>query len=153
MPDKEKVSGCKFFSGLTSEEVEKVLSICREESFKKDEVIINESAPGLDIHLILKGQAAVELETTRFYSSKGGKIAIATLLEGDIVGEIAFLEKGRSSARVTAIGDVEALVMSNEKLHELFEADNHLGYVMIKNLATILSKRLLDLNVQWRDNL
>lgn len=150
---KDEVSGYKLFEGLTTEELAKVLAICQEGDYQQNEVIIEPADSGLSLYLILQGRAVVELDVSRLHNAQQKNLDLATLRPGDVFGEMSFLEKRPRTARITAIDEVRALRIDNHKLDELFAQDCRLGYVVVRNLATILSQRLLDIGFRLRDNL
>jgi len=67
---------------------------------------------------------------------------------------MGLLKGRRRSARVVAYGGaVHAIQFNGQKLYELFERYNHIGYLVMHNLASILSDRLIDVNFMWRDDI
>ena len=145
--DKEKVSKYELFQRLNDEELDKVLSCCNEMTCQPGQVIIQESILGPKIYLILKGQASVEIE----FKNMPGSQAIATLGEGDFFGEYCFLEDKPRTAQVTAVDEVQILKIDNQALNGLMEEDHHIGYLVCRNLATVLSQRLFETNIKLRD--
>lgn len=144
MIDKAIISKYDFFSGLNPEELDKVLSLYHEAAYTPNEMIIERADTASNVYLILKGNVVVEVDTLH-----KGKKELAILEEGDIFGEISFLENKGRSACVTAREEVNTIAMDIQKLNELFEEDNHLGYVMVRNLASTLSERLLDISSKF----
>ncbi len=151
MIDKEKVASFKLFNQLNLEEVDEIISISREVVYKANEIIVREGSEGVNISLILEGRVVVELKSVRIDNMEEGNVFLATLADGDIFGEISFLKKKFSSAQVIAKDDVRILKIENHKLEELFEGNNHLGYFVMRNLATILSQRIVNANLKLRN--
>ena len=60
---------------------------------------------------------------------------------------------GRRSARAVALDKILTLKIDGEKLRELFNRNNHSGYLIMQNIASILAQRLCDINFRWRDNI
>ncbi len=145
--DLEKVSKYKLFERLSPEELDKVLSCCNDMICQPGQVIIQESILGPKIYLILKGQASVAIE----FKNMPGSQAIASLGEGDFFGEYCFLENKPRTAQVTAVDEVHVLKIDNQALNELMEENHHIGYVVSRNLATVLSQRLFETNIKLRD--
>ncbi|MGC2173412.1 MAG: cyclic nucleotide-binding domain-containing protein [Candidatus Sulfotelmatobacter sp.] len=69
---------------------------------------------------------------------------IATLGTDDICGDIAFLEKGRTTAAVVAKSEVEVDEINAQELREMFEAFPRLASRFYLSLAVILAQRLKD---------
>jgi CRP-like cAMP-binding protein len=108
-------------------------------TFKLGEEIIRQGAMTDSIFIIRRGEAAVELAGTNT------RAVVASLGADDICGDIAFLEKGRSSAAVIAKdGEVEVDEIKAQELRELFEAFPRLASRFYQSLAVILAQRLKD---------
>jgi CRP/FNR family transcriptional regulator len=150
---KEIISGFKIFEGLSSDELDKIIPICIEEKFNEDEVIIEEDSKGSDIYIILEGRVNVEIKITSSQPSGSSSRRLTTLRDGEVFGEISFLEGGRRSACTIALDKVSVLKIDGEKLYKLFDLDNHLGFLIMRNISSILSQRLCDINFRWRDNI
>ncbi len=150
---KEIISGFKVFEGLSSDELDEIIPICIEEKFNEDEIIIEEDSKGSDIYIILEGRVNVEIKmpSSQFHGSSSRRLA--RLRNGEIFGEISFLEGGRRSACVIALDKIAVLKIDGEKLYKLFNKNNHLGYLIMRNISSILSQRLCDINFKWRDNI
>jgi CRP-like cAMP-binding protein len=102
-------------------------------SFSKDEILINAGRVPRRIFLILSGTARIE--------SSAGK-RIAQIGRGDICGEMSFLEGTVASASVVADAPLDALVIDQGTLLQLFELYPHLGSRFYHSLALKLSRRL-----------
>jgi CRP-like cAMP-binding protein len=108
-------------------------------TFKLGEEIIRQGAPSESIFIIRKGEASVELAGTN------SRAIVATLRADDICGDIAFLEKGRSSATVIAKDtEVEVDEVNAEELRAIFEAFPRLASRFYQSMAMILAQRLKD---------
>ena len=91
--------------------------VASEEFYPKDSVIIEEGTLGDWVYVILEGSAKVRKKTPK------GLVTVDTLKEGDVFGEMGFLEgsKRLRSASVIASGDVWVGVIDGEKLTRDFE--------------------------------
>ncbi|MBU4186331.1 MAG: cyclic nucleotide-binding domain-containing protein [Proteobacteria bacterium] len=147
----ERIANLEIFNGLTQEEINAIISISQEVIYNKNEVIIEEFTRDSDLFVLLEGRVRVEIEGSHYCEAQDKKMELVLLRRGDIFGEIAFLKYTRSSAYVTAIDEIRIMRIDGEKLYELFDRNNHAGYVLMRNLAIVLSKRLVCLNFKWRD--
>lgn len=86
--------------------------IATEEFYPNESVIIEEGTVGDWVYVILEGSAKVRRKTPK------GMVTIDILKEGDMFGEMGFLEGGKRlrSASVIASGDVWVGVLDSEKL-------------------------------------
>ena len=147
----EEIARLEIFNGLTSEEINTVISLSKEVFYNNKEVIIEEFTRDSDLFILLEGRVRIEIERRHYYKNQKEKLELVFLRYGDIFGEIAFLKDTRSSAYVTAIDKIRVMRIDGKKLYKLFDRNNHAGYVLMRNLAIVLSKRLVCLNFKWRD--
>ena len=150
MIDKEKFSMYSIFNGLTNQELEAVLSCCEHVRFKTNEIIITESAVNSDLYILVEGRVSVELGIG--FENTTDREQVVILRAGDIFGEIAFLESRRRSAHVIAMDDIETIKLDKIKLDNLFNKNNYIGFVIMKNIAITLSNRLIDTNFRWKND-
>lgn len=80
-------------------------------TFQKDEVVLEEDAPGVAVFLLLRGRCAV--------SQKGAEGVYPDLIEGDAFGEISVLTKLAVSATITAKDKVLALCVLADDFRKL----------------------------------
>ncbi len=151
MVDEERVATFKLFDGLSRKELESILAIAQEITYSPDEVILQESSLGSNVYVLLEGRVGVDLSSPDLHRDGREKKELAILRKGDVFGEIAFLAGKRRSAGVSAIDEVQVLRMEDSKLRDLFDRNNHIGYLVMRNLAAIVAQRLVDVNFRWRD--
>ena len=155
MLTKEDILQFKIFEGLNLEELDAVLSISQEVSYKSGYVILEESSYGADsdFFVILHGNVKVELATSQILSE--GKISkrLAVLKSGEIFGEMGLLRSKRRSAQVSAYSDLVVKKIDQKKLFELFVYNPRLGYLIMRNLAATLCDRITDMNFMWRNEI
>jgi CRP-like cAMP-binding protein len=102
-------------------------------SFSSEEVVIQAGVRPRHLFFILNGKALIE-------SARGGRLAEVS--EGEVCGEMSFLEDTIASARVVAESNVETLAIEWTALHQLFELYPDLGTRFFHSLAVNLSRRL-----------
>lgn len=117
---------------LTNNDCSLLKDRCERKTFRAGEHLIKEGRPIKVVYLLVDGKVRVD----------GPHGAVAHIGEGDICGEMAFLEEGLPSASATAEEDVEAFVISWEALGDLFEMFPHLASRFYRSMAMNLSRRL-----------
>jgi len=147
--DIEKLKVFEIFQGLMTREINIILEISQQIELSNGEDVLKQSDLSMDIFLIIAGR----LNVTIAYQAINGKRMqkIALLKSGDIFGEIGFLEGKRRSASITSVDDSQVLKIDGMKLHEVFEINQHLGYIMMRNIALVIARRLVDINFQLRN--
>jgi CRP-like cAMP-binding protein len=155
MLTKEDILQFKIFEGLTLEELDAVFDISQEVSYKSGDVILEESSYGADsdFFVILQGNVKVEIEASQRQSE--GKISkrLAVLKSGEVFGEMGLLRSRRRSAQVSAYSDLTVWKVNQKKFFQLFVYNPRLGYLIMRNLAAILTDRITDMNFMWRDEI
>jgi CRP/FNR family cyclic AMP-dependent transcriptional regulator len=115
--------------------------VASEEFYPNGSVIIEEGTVGDWVYVILEGSVKVRKKTPK------GSVTVDTLREGDVFGEMGFLEGGKRlrSASVVASGDVWVGVLDGEKLtRDLEELPSNLR-ALIRSL--VLKLREITTNV------
>ncbi len=147
----DKLANYPIFSDFTSEQIDQVCTCAEVKTYSKGSVVIEESSTYTEFFIILSGRVDVEMQSYGRQALGGGK-RLALLRNGDVVGDMAFLQQRRRTAQATAIDDVKVLCIAKDSLDEVFEADPKLGFLFMRNVARIISQRLVDLNFMWRDD-
>ncbi len=109
MPGSDVLRSIRFFSDvLEPSELDILVDLSQPERFERSHVLIREDDIGHSMFVIVSGTVDVTVA--------GEEEPIATLKEGDIVGEMSLLTGARRSATVTATTPVEAIEISKEAL-------------------------------------
>ena len=155
MIPKEKILEFKIFEGVSLEELDAILDISEEKLYQAGDVILEESSFGTDsdFYVILQGNVKVELQASRMNSDDKLSKRLAVLKSSEVFGEIGLLKNRRRTAKVSAYSDLNVLKINQKKLFQLFIYNPRLGYIIMKNLAGILSDRIMDMNFMWRDEI
>jgi CRP-like cAMP-binding protein len=84
----------------------RLLNIAERKSFSKGNQILDENISSDNLFVIVEGKATV----------KRKNIAIAQLAPGSVIGEISFLNGGRTTAAVYAETELRCLAFTHERL-------------------------------------
>ena len=153
--NKEDILKFKIFEGITHEELDAIFEISEEANYNAGEIILEESSFGADsdFYIILQGNVKVELQASQIQSDEKVSKRLAVLKCSDVFGEMSLLGCRRRSAQVSAYSDLTARQVDQKKLFQLFVYNPRLGYLIMRNLAAILSDRIMEMNFMWRDNI
>jgi SAM-dependent methyltransferase len=100
-----------------------------------DEVIIEEGEYPEAIHFVMEG-------TIGIYASAVGDKLLAVLGQGEIMGEISFLEDCSASASAVSLENGLLLTLFREKLKSKLEKDSNFAAGLYKAFAIVSSRRL-----------
>ena len=155
MIPKEDLLKFRIFEDISLEELDAIFELSNEVSYKPGEIILEESSYGADsdFYIILQGNVKVELQASQIDSDDKLNKRLAVLKNSDVFGEMGLLRKRRRSAQVSAYSDLTVLKVNQKKLFQLFVYNPRLGYIIMKNLAAILSERIMEMNFMWRDDI
>jgi CRP/FNR family cyclic AMP-dependent transcriptional regulator len=153
--NKEDILKFKIFEGIIHEELDAIFEISEEANYNAGEIILEESSFGADsdFYIILQGNVKVELQASQIQSDDKVSKRLAVLKCSDVFGEMSLLGCRRRSAQVSAYSDLTARQVDQKKLFQLFVYNPRLGYLIMRNLAAILSDRIMEMNFMWRDNI
>jgi CRP/FNR family transcriptional regulator, cyclic AMP receptor protein len=129
-----------FFAMLNEEQLKAIAMIAEEKTYPKDTLLVKENAPANKLTLLVDGD--VDL----IYSG-GGEGAITNALVGSIapgemLGVSSLIEPYTyiSSARATM--PVKVVEIDGNAVRSLMQADEQLGYILMRNVAAAVLERL-----------
>ena len=99
---------------MTSYDLSRDYSITNYENYNDGDIIFNEGTPGDWIYVILKGKIEI------FKNIRGKKIVVDVLQEGDLFGEVSFIDKNPRSAGARAVGQVTLGLFDKEFLTQQY---------------------------------
>ena len=140
---KELTEISPLFNGLTNHEAKKVVILGGLKSFPKESLIIKQGDVGKDIYMVVLGRLRVSLER------EGSEVELATLAQGDIVGEMGAVSKeGIRSANVRALEDSDLLLIDSQTLERIRRKIPKTAAKLFLNMSKILGQRLNKANRQ-----
>jgi CRP/FNR family transcriptional regulator, cyclic AMP receptor protein len=146
----ELLKRSEVFSGLTDEQVQKILDLAQPKSYAEGEVIVEEDRPGSACYFLIKGRVDI---TVRAPFEGRGPQRLATIKGGELFGELSLVDGFLRSATALVVDDCEALAFDNEALEALMAADTAIGFRVMHNIANQLSKRIRESNMKLRNAL
>lgn len=130
----------ELFEGLSAEELDTVLGICHQRTYKAGDLITEQGQPGDELFVIQKG--FVEILHKESQSDTTPR-TVVNLGRGQIVGEMALVDRGLRSATVRSISDETIVqVIQRDDFDRLCDNNHHLGYTVMRNIAADLSFKL-----------
>lgn len=80
-----------------------------------------------------------------------GEVTLLTAGPGDLVGWSGLISDGVMTATATVMDSARLIALSGRALQRLCDADPKLGYVLMKRMAQVISRRLLSTRLQLLD--
>jgi CRP-like cAMP-binding protein len=137
-------------SGLTYPQRVRLAAQCRYRAYQSGELIAQVNEETTELLIVQEG--SVEVWMTGNDDDPASRRQLASVLPGQITGEMALLDGGRRSAELRAGPEgARILTLRRERLKALAEDDPPLGNAVIWNIAASLALRLRLAN--WQQQL
>ncbi len=131
-----------LFANLDNEELIQIAGICTEETIPAGDLIIQQNTTGADMFIIAAGSVDV------FISGLSNARSLVVLGKGQVIGEMALIDQGYRSASVKAThAQVTLYRIENKEFYQLCEKNNHIGYIVMRNLAVDIAFKLRHRNL------
>jgi CRP/FNR family transcriptional regulator, cyclic AMP receptor protein len=137
-----------LFAGLEKPELQEIAALCARQTFKKDAVIFDPYSVTDDLFLVEGGNEAVRIEVP--IPETGKKFIIHTLSKGETFGWASLVPSHSRTALARCLQDVDIIRINGKKLISLLDKNEHLGYLVMKNLSGIISTRLAYTTIMLR---
>lgn len=132
----------QLFANLNQDELEQLASICIEKQATASELILKQNTTGTEMYIVAEGSVDV------FIRSDGEIRNLVVLGKGQVIGEMALIDQGHRSASVRATKDGAMLyLIESEKFYNLCAANNHIGFIVMRNLAIDIAFKLRHRNL------
>lgn len=131
-----------LFAKLDQKELAQIASICTEEKVNANQLIIEQNTTGTEMYIIDEGSMDV------FISGLNNSRSLVVLGKGQVIGEMALIDQGYRSASVRATNEEVTLYrVESEDFYKLCEQNNHIGYIVMRNLAVDVAFKLRHRNL------
>jgi len=134
-----------IFKELTDIELQNIAEIVKKHEYPADKRIFEEKSIASNLYLLLKGKVVIKKK-----SDLGqGQIIIDTIKPGEIFGWSSISEPHNFTAAAHTVEASEFLTISSDVLRDLFKKNNHIGYRVMTEIATVISSRFRHLSQQY----
>lgn len=135
---------------MTEAEIAALVEVAEERLYTSGTAIVLEDSKSRDFFVIKSGRASVRLSLP----SDFGKDEIVFMMrDGQIFGEFSLVDGSPRSATIKAEDDVSAYRFDFDYLTRLLDAQPRIGYILMRNIAAIISTRVRNTNMLWRNSL
>ena len=135
----DDLKASRFFRDLEEVYLLRIAKLCREETFKAQDIIVNEGDEAKNIYVLIDGGVAIQIYLKKYHC-----VIISTIEEkGELFGWSALVEPKRYSATVKCLSETRVLSIGGEELEELFKTDPVMGLTFMKKIASLIDQRLI----------
>ena len=135
------LSRVRIFSALRRRDLRKLASACLLRHYAAGESMIEEGTTGLGLFIITAGRVEV------FMAHENGRVPLAVLGEGDVLGEMALLDDRPRSASAAALEATDCLLLSRDRFRTLLRRRPRIAWPIVPSLVG----RVRDLQTQLLD--
>lgn len=130
-----RLKSIPLFADLDDDSLSSIDQILTVKHYKKNNLIIFEDDRGLNLFIINMGRVKISQ-----ISEEGGEVILAILGEGEFFGELSVIDGLSRSATVTALDEVELLVMKREDFLECLGKHPQVSVFLLRELAGRIRK-------------
>jgi len=134
--------------GLSDAEIGSIAHLFRHRHVVRDEIIVKEGEPSEELYIVAKGRVSILIYSV---SQPGEFEKITSLRENELFGEFALIDGSPRSATVIAEEDTNLIFIDHIAFHRHLDANEHVGYLIMRNIAKILTGKLRKTNFEIRN--
>jgi CRP-like cAMP-binding protein len=136
----EIINRCFLFFDLEIDLARELYQCFEERDYRIGEDVFQSGDPGECLYILGKGEVKISS-----VDSKGQNQVVASLIEGDVIGEMAIVTGRARSGKCTFISNGKLLMLPLDKYKEMKIASPKLYVAITRNIAKIVSARLADM--------
>ena len=126
---------------------EKLLSIGREVGFRRGERLLRQGEPARGAFVIRSGEVEAQVALPG-----GGTLIVAELAAGDMVGEMALMERGVCMASVVAKSELAGWFIDRDDFRAMLAGRDSAALAIQKALTRVLAQKLRAANARLREH-
>ena len=132
----------QLFAGLKEPELEKIAAIAEYQKAEPLAVVIHQNTTGSTMYVVAVGSVEV------FIEGYADERSLVVLGQRQVFGEMSLVDYGYRSASVRATEQgCEYFEIEREAMEALCQENEHIGYIVMRNLAADLAFKLRHRNL------
>lgn len=144
MIDSKWLGKVEFFKDLTEKEITDIAKFCETEELKAGEAVFTEGETARGLYVLKDGKVSIEMSV-----SGEDRMSLYTITkEGETFGWSALVEPFEMTASARSVENSTIVVVSGEKLRSYIQEDFHAGYLIMKRIARMMSRRVKTTRIQ-----
>ncbi|MFQ5465712.1 MAG: Crp/Fnr family transcriptional regulator [Thermodesulfobacteriota bacterium] len=144
MVDTNLLRSIPFFAELTDDELSVVAGITAKKHFSTGEAVFNDAEEGHSLYIIRKGEVKVCKR-----APDGELFTLTILKDGEIFGEMSFLDERPHSATMVAVSDVETYVIQKPDFDGIVNDHPQVIYKILKNIVFTIHAIVRGMNSRY----
>jgi CRP-like cAMP-binding protein len=127
----------KIFDELNERELESVAKIAKTETLGAGAYLTELGTPASRLYLVKEGSVTISVP-----GASDREVAVDEVGPGDVIGWSAVTGPYLYTASSETSQPTTLIVLNGARLRELFEANNHIGYRVLKGIGAVISRRM-----------
>ena len=140
------IASSEFLRAIPAELHSHLEQLVQQRSYSPGTSLFSEGAHHDEFHIIVSGHVRLDMHVPR-----RGRIPILTIGPGDVLAWSALLGHGIMTSSAIALDPIQTVAFPGEALRKLCESHHEIGYHIMRQLATSLSRRLVATRLQLLD--
>ncbi|MEY2952997.1 MAG: hypothetical protein RLZZ401_1084 [Pseudomonadota bacterium] len=137
----ELIRRVPLFSQLTDDQAQTMANAVVKRRYKRGEFLVEQGQRSNTLYILLSGRARVITSHTR-----GREVILATMGQGDYIGEMSLIDNEPHSATVRAEVQTDALLLSSTEFVKSMPEPKSMAYMVLRGLTQRL--RRADRNIE-----
>ena len=127
----------ELFKDLGPEFMNEISSVCREESYRKDEVLFKRGDIAENLYILVEGCVSL-------FISNGGSLSFTLEKPGRVFGWSSLVEPRRYTMTAECYEETTAIRVDTARLEHVFDRYPREAYRVMKRLAGVVGQRLIN---------
>ena len=144
MIDPKTLREMAFFSDLSEDELNAISKIVNKKNYKIGEAVFKENEDGTSMYIIRKG----EVKACKA-APDGERMTLTLMKDGEIFGEMSFLDERPRSATIIAISNTEAYWIDKHDFEKLVDTHPRMVYKILKNIIFTIHSIVRGMNTRY----
>ncbi|HLC19207.1 MAG TPA: cyclic nucleotide-binding domain-containing protein [Thermodesulfobacteriota bacterium] len=144
MIDAKLLRDMTFFTDFNDKELSVVARVMSRKDFKVGETIFKESEDGQSIYIIKSG----EVKACKV-APDGELFTLTIMKDGDIFGEMSFLDGRPRSATIIAISNVETYLIERKDFESIVDEHPRIIYKLMRNIVFTIHSIVRGMNARY----
>ncbi|CAB1069022.1 hypothetical protein JY97_06245 [Alkalispirochaeta odontotermitis] len=133
-----------FFADLADTELEVIANIANQQHFKLGETIFKESEEGQSLYVIKSGEVKASVS-----APNGESFTLTLLKDGDIFGQMSFIDARPRSATIMAVSDVDTIVMEKSDFEAIIDNNPRLIHKIMGKIVLNVHSIVHGMNARY----
>lgn len=141
MVDMKVLKEFSLFTGLDDSKLSKVAALCYERTLNDGALCFSQGNKATELHLCRSGRVDI---VVRIHEPWGTEVVVHTVKPGEAFGWSALVGPYFFTASAKCVGKVGEIYVKGAELLKFFDEDPATGYIVMRNLGTLISSRLTE---------